>query len=89
VIVVAQGIASGYLAVLVLALYATTQINHHFQARHEIFWVLCLLLFCWISYMWLMAARGRMHHDPVVFALKDRLSFWMLVAMGTVALIAI
>lgn len=89
VIIVVQGIASGYLAVLVLALYANTQINDHFQARHEIFWLPCFLLFCWISYMWLMAARGRMHHDPVVFALKDRLSLWMLLAMGAVAVLAI
>jgi hypothetical protein len=28
----------------------------------------------WISRVWMMAQRGHMHDDPVVFALKDRQS---------------
>ena len=28
----------------------------------------------WISWMWMQAHRGRMHDDPLVFAVKDRAS---------------
>jgi hypothetical protein len=33
------------------------------------------LLLYWISRMWLLAHRGQMHDDPVVFALKDATSY--------------
>jgi hypothetical protein len=29
----------------------------------------------WISRAWLIAHRGRMHDDPIVFALKDKVSW--------------
>jgi 4-hydroxybenzoate polyprenyltransferase len=28
----------------------------------------------WISWMWMQAHRGKMHDDPLVFAVKDRAS---------------
>jgi hypothetical protein len=28
----------------------------------------------WISWMWMQAHRGKMHDDPLVFALKDKAS---------------
>jgi len=43
-------------------------------------WLACPLLLFWISRAWLIAHRGHMHDDPIVFALKDRLS-WVIVAL--------
>ncbi len=73
---VAQGIASGYLAVMVLALYTNTEISQRLYARHDVFWGVCLLLFYWVSYVWMAALRGRIVGDPVMFALSDRVSRW-------------
>ena len=70
----AQGIASGYLAVMVLALYTNTEISQRLYARHDYFWGICLLLLYWISYLWMMATRARIVGDPVMFALSDRVS---------------
>jgi hypothetical protein len=89
VILVAQGIASGYLAVLVLALYTNTEISHRLYARHDFFWGICLLLLFWVSYLWMMATRGRIHDDPVIFALTDRGSLWTIAITGLFALLAI
>ena len=69
-----QGVASGYLAVAFLAIFFNAAPSDHPTAAVAVSWVVCLLLFYWISYMWLMTLRGRMHHDPVVFALTDRVS---------------
>ena len=69
----ALGGASGYLAVLVLALYISEMGDRAF-GRHELIWLVCVLLLYWISYMWLMAHRARMHDDPLVFALRDNVS---------------
>jgi 4-hydroxybenzoate polyprenyltransferase/phosphoserine phosphatase len=74
------GAASGYLSVLVLALYiqdgATTSLYRHPQ----IIWIACPLLLYWVSRTWLIAHRGEMHDDPIIFAAKDRGS-WLVIAL--------
>lgn len=88
-VILAQGIASAYVAVLILALYTITGVMQQLHARHGLFWVLCALLFYWTNYLWLMTARGRMHHDQVVFVFKDRISRVLLIGMGTAAALAL
>ncbi len=75
-----MGIASGYLAVLVLALYINTVKAQVLYGRYQLIWFLCPLLLYWISHVWLIAHRGRMPDDPVAFALHDRTS-WIVVAL--------
>jgi hypothetical protein len=43
----------------------------------------------WVSYMWLMVNRGRIHGDPVIFALSDRGSLCAIAAMGLLAALAL
>jgi hypothetical protein len=88
-IVAAQGIASGNVSVLVLALYTNTDLVHRLYTHHRLFWLLCVLLLYWINYMWLMARRGRIPHDPVLFALKDPTSLALVAAMGLTACLAV
>jgi 4-hydroxybenzoate polyprenyltransferase len=79
------GPASGYLAVMVLALY----INDASSARGQLYptpfflWVLCPLLMYWITRVWFFAGRNILHDDPIVFAIKDRVS-WMTLAVAAV-----
>jgi 4-hydroxybenzoate polyprenyltransferase len=68
------GTASGYLSVLVLALYINSPEILPLYHRPKFIWMLCVLMLYWISRVWLTAQRGGMHDDPVVFALKDRVS---------------
>ena len=89
VVLVAQGIASGYLSVLVLALYTNSDISERMNTRHEFFWGTCLLLLYWVSYLWMMAIRGRIHNDPVIFALSDRVSQWTMAIAAGFTLMAI
>ena len=77
----AMGIASGYLAVLVLALYISSDTAHRLYGRYELIWFLCPLLLYWISHVWLIAHRGRMPDDPVVFAINDRASRILILLM--------
>jgi hypothetical protein len=49
----------------------------------------CVLLLYWVSHMWLMAHRGRMTDDPLVFALKDRVSQLLIILMGLTAWLAV
>jgi 4-hydroxybenzoate polyprenyltransferase/phosphoserine phosphatase len=68
------GAASGYLAVLVLALYTQDRATVALYSRPQLIWLACPLLLFWITRTWMLTHRGQMHDDPVVFALKDRAS---------------
>ena len=68
------GCASGYLSVLVLALYVDSPEIKALYGHPKIIWALCVLLLFWVSRVWMVAQRGAMHDDPVVFALKDKAS---------------
>jgi hypothetical protein len=66
--------SSGYMAVLVLALYINSAevlpLYHHPSAL----WALCPILLFWVSRVLMLANRGLMNDDPVVFALRDNVS---------------
>ena len=80
------GTASGYLSVLVLALYINSPEIEPLYHRPKAIWMLCVLLLYWISRVWMTAHRGGMHDDPVVYALRDRVSLSLgLLAAITVA----
>lgn len=83
------GVASGYLSVLVLALYIQSG-NGMMLYRHPAWlWLWCPLLLYWVSRAWFIAHRGHMHDDPVVFALRDRVSRVVLALCGIIALAAV
>jgi 4-hydroxybenzoate polyprenyltransferase/phosphoserine phosphatase len=81
------GAAAGYLSVLVLALYINSPDIQPLYHRPKLIWTLCVLLLYWISRVWMTAHRGKMHDDPVVYALRDRVSLALgLIAAVTIAL---
>lgn len=69
-----MGTASGYLSVLVLALYINSSASELLYRHPQVLSLLCPLLLYWVSRAWVIAHRGLMHHDPVVFAAVDRTS---------------
>jgi 4-hydroxybenzoate polyprenyltransferase len=84
-----MGITSGYAAVLVLALYLNSDaILKLYRAPELVGGAVPIMLF-WISWMWMQAHRGKMHDDPLVFAVKDKASllagvaFSIVLAIGT------
>jgi 4-hydroxybenzoate polyprenyltransferase/phosphoserine phosphatase len=74
-LVAALGTVSGFLAVLVLALYVNSPEVRELYRQQNLLLLICPLLLYWISHVWLMAHRGQMHEDPIVFALRDRASY--------------
>lgn len=71
---ISQGSASGYSAVLVLALYIDSSgVREHY--RHpEIIWLICPLVLYWINKLWLNSARRQINDDPVIWAFSNRVS---------------
>jgi 4-hydroxybenzoate polyprenyltransferase len=82
------GPTNGYLAVLVLALYINSQPMHDRYSQPWAFWLICPLLSYWITRLWFLAKRQQLHEDPLVFALRDRISLGVGAVMGLLFLVA-
>lgn len=85
----AMGGASGYLSVLVLALYVDSAASAALYRHPQFLWLLCPLLLYWVSRIWLIAHRGAMRDDPVIFAVTDWVSRGVLVLGALVVIAAI
>ncbi len=88
-IISAMGLASGYISVLVLAFYVNSREILLLYSHHHAFWILSLLAFYWISRSWLLAHRGQMHTDPLVFAITDQVSLVILFLCIVVILVSV
>ena len=82
------GTAAGYTSALVLALYVHSPDVAELYARPAALWGACLVHVWWISRIWLLALRGEVDEDPVIFALKDGPSWLAGLALGLLVLLA-
>ncbi len=85
----AFGIASGYVSVLVLALYVNSAGISGLYSHPIYLWMLCPAVLFWISRVWVTVHRGAMHDDPLIFATTDRASQITAVAMVAATYLAI
>ncbi|MCR9214545.1 MAG: UbiA family prenyltransferase [Proteobacteria bacterium] len=68
------GVASFIGAVIILALYINSEDIMRQYGSPQTLWLLCLIILFWGCHIWLCARRGQVPDDPVVFAIKDRAS---------------
>jgi hypothetical protein len=71
------GSSSAFMAVLVLAFYINSDAVKALYTRPEVLWLLCPLLIYLVCRIWLLARRNDLHQDPMVFAILDRRSQWL------------
>lgn len=79
-------VSSGLVSVLVLALYANSEPVQRLYHYPEFLWGVCLVLLFWTNRVALLTHRGEMHDDPVVFAMRDRISLCCGAIVGLLAL---
>ena len=83
------GISSGYISILVVALYInSTKVSSIYNVP-EILWLICPPLLYWIGRLWIVTARGEMNEDPIIFAFGDRPSIYTLVCVAIVFALAV
>jgi 4-hydroxybenzoate polyprenyltransferase len=83
------GAAAGYGAVFVVTLYLSSPEVAALYTNPNRLWLLCPLLLYWISRVLVMANRGHLHDDPVIFALTDRISWLTGACMAGVIAVSI
>ena len=74
-VLTAFGVSSGFLSILVLALFLSTpEIKLNYK-EPLILWAILPLALYWVTSVWLKTLRGEIPSDPLVYAIKDRLSY--------------
>jgi 4-hydroxybenzoate polyprenyltransferase len=73
---------------LVYCLYITGEEVSVLYGRPDVLWAGLPILLYWQSRLWLIAGRGALHDDPVVFALRDHVSRALAVAFLVVLWVA-
>lgn len=82
------GTGSGLAAVLVLALYVRSPEVYTLYRTPEVIWLICPILLYLVCRIWVLARRGEMHDDPLVFAVTDWRSILMVAVAGILLLVA-
>ena len=81
------GVTSGYVAVMILALYLNSEEVLELYSNPTLVWAAIPFMLFWVSWMWMQASRGNMHDDPLVFAVKDKASLLAGLGFATVLVI--
>lgn len=87
-ILVNLGMASAVAAALVYCLYITGGQVTALYSRPDLLWMGLPVLLYWLGRAWLLANRGEVHDDPVLFALQDRVSYGVLFLLLAVLYLA-
>ena len=83
------GSASGYASVVVLTLYISNINAAELYVHPNRLWLLVPVLLLWISRLWLLASRGQLDEDPVVYAITDKNSLLLGVLVVLIVLISL
>ena len=84
-----MGIVSSYIAILVIALYIHDPLVAAKYSTPAWLWLVIPAMLYWLSRIWLIANRGLLHEDPVLFALKDKASYIVVIVCLISVLFAI
>jgi len=83
------GTASAYAAVVVFAIYISGPDVVKLYRQPRLLWLIVPLMILWLNRVWLLASRGDLDEDPVAFALTDRVSQWIGIAVAVIAMLAL
>lgn len=81
------GVASGMASVVVFTMYMNQPVVTQLYLSPKYLLAVAIVLLFWISRVWFLTERGQMNADPILFAVKDRISY-LLLALITATLIA-
>jgi 4-hydroxybenzoate polyprenyltransferase len=87
--VLVYGCASSLMAVLVIALYVNSPDVTRYYQRPSLLWFICPALAYWSGRLWIIATRGELDEDPVLYAIKDQVSYLIGAMIIAIVLLAI
>lgn len=82
------GSLASLMAVVVFALYINSPATTRLYGSPLLLWLICPLLIVLLGRIWRLARAGRLHEDPVLFAVEDRFSQLIVLATGVLIWLA-
>jgi 4-hydroxybenzoate polyprenyltransferase len=82
------GTSSAYAAVVVFSFYIGAHDVTSLYIHSNRLWLITPLMIFWLSRVWLLASRGQLDEDPVIFAVTDPLSLLTGLAVAVIAALA-
>jgi len=89
VVLQSLGGASGFMAVLVFALYINSGQVIKMYSSPEVLWLVVPVVAYWVMRIWIIAARGQMDEDPISFAIRDKQSWLTATTLFLIFVLAI
>jgi 4-hydroxybenzoate polyprenyltransferase len=83
------GTASAFAAVMVFVIYISSREVAALYRHPQALWLIMPLMILWLCRVWLLASRGNLDEDPLVFALTDKMSLLIGVAVAAIVVLAI
>ncbi len=83
-----MGVAASFVSATVLALFVQSDSVAARYSHPQFLWLIVPLVLFWQCRLWLSTARGHMHDDPIVYAARDRGSWWTAAAVLVVFILA-
>jgi 4-hydroxybenzoate polyprenyltransferase len=83
------GTASAYASVVVFSLYISGHDVAVLYSHPARMWLITPFMILWVSRVWLLAGRGELDEDPVLFALTDRMSLLIGLCVLIIVLFAV
>jgi 4-hydroxybenzoate polyprenyltransferase len=81
-LIFALGVGTGISSVVIMVLYIMFDaFQQTFYGDTAWLWAFPMILFLWLSRVWLVAGRGKLDDDPVAFAVQDTPSLALGVAL--------
>jgi 4-hydroxybenzoate polyprenyltransferase len=83
------GTSSAFAAVVIFAIYISGSDVVMLYRHAQFLWLIMPLMILWLCRVWLLASRGELNEDPLVFALTDRLSLLIGLGVAAIALLSV
>jgi len=87
-IIAALAAASGFNAITVFTLYINSETVRQLYSHPQVLWLICPILMYWTGRILLLAHRRLVNEDPILFAVKDRVSMAVVILVGIILVVA-
>lgn len=87
-ILMMMGITNGGISIFTLTMYLNSEYVVSSYLSPHLLWMICPLLLFWIYRAWMWAKRDKIDDDPVVFAVKDKVSIYTAVLVAVLFVVS-
>jgi len=82
------GIVSGFISLLILAMYITSEQVLVLYSQPLMLWITIPIILYWLMNMWIATNRGKMTEDPIIYAVKDKSSYIVFILVLTIIILS-